>query len=197
MVRGLSASGRERARVGRAGEQLGDCRGLALARDLSSTSHHRGLVAFGVSHDSIVREFEREAPALTGHLATLCSCGGRRRCAGFPSFGGRDNGCPSKVTVLDRHRPMQPNGKRTDRPRGAAATDARPHAVVDFILERMPLCPVPAVPEISLHTAHPSSGLWQLLSWTGTGDELAPPYWAYPWAGGTVPVGRCTRTPGA
>lgn len=81
---------------------------------------------------------------------------------------------------------MQPNGKRTDRPRGAAATDARPHAVVDFILERMPLCPVPAVPEISLHTAHPSSGLWQLLSWTGTGDELAPPYWAYPWAGGTV-----------
>jgi predicted nicotinamide N-methyase len=51
-----------------------------------------------------------------------------------------------------------------------------------FIEERMPPTPVPAVPEIVLHTAHPGSGLRKLYG----DDPDAPPYWAYQWAGGTV-----------
>jgi predicted nicotinamide N-methyase len=49
-----------------------------------------------------------------------------------------------------------------------------------FIRERLPLTPVPSVPELRLYTAHPASGLRRLL-----GDTDGPaPYWAYPWAGG-------------
>lgn len=58
-----------------------------------------------------------------------------------------------------------------------------PLDVTAFIRANMPLAPVPMVPEIELHTAHPASGLRQLVA----GDEDAlPPYWAYQWAGGTV-----------
>jgi predicted nicotinamide N-methyase len=37
---------------------------------------------------------------------------------------------------------------------------------------------VPGVPEIRLHKAAPTSGLWRIAS-----DDV-PPYWAYHWAGG-------------
>lgn len=50
-----------------------------------------------------------------------------------------------------------------------------------FIRANMPLAPVPSIPEISLHTAKPSSGLWRLL-----GPGAQSPYWAYPWAGGAA-----------
>ncbi|MBY3151494.1 methyltransferase [Rhizobium laguerreae] len=50
-----------------------------------------------------------------------------------------------------------------------------------FIEANLPISPVPSIPEILLHTAGPTSGLWRLA---GRGDP--PPYWAYPWAGGAV-----------
>lgn len=50
-----------------------------------------------------------------------------------------------------------------------------------FIQENLPLTPVPFVPEIRLHTAHPGSGLRRIER---QGKENAAPYWAYPWAGG-------------
>jgi len=50
-----------------------------------------------------------------------------------------------------------------------------------FIRANMPLVPAPCVPEITLHTARPSSGLWRLL-----GPGAHSPYWAYPWAGGAA-----------
>jgi predicted nicotinamide N-methyase len=50
-----------------------------------------------------------------------------------------------------------------------------------FIRANMPVAPVPLIPEISLHTARPSSGLWRLL-----GPGSPSPYWAYPWAGGAA-----------
>ena len=53
-----------------------------------------------------------------------------------------------------------------------------------FIRANMPLVPVPLVPEISLHTAQPSTGLWRLLGQDGGGAHS--PYWAYPWAGGAA-----------
>ena len=49
-----------------------------------------------------------------------------------------------------------------------------------FIGENLPLTPVPTVPEIRLHLAHPGSRLGRLLA----GDADAAPYWAYPWPGG-------------
>ena len=52
-----------------------------------------------------------------------------------------------------------------------------------FIQENLPLTPVPSVPEIRLHTAHPGSGLRRLER---QGKENAAPYWAYPWAGGAA-----------
>jgi predicted nicotinamide N-methyase len=53
-----------------------------------------------------------------------------------------------------------------------------------FIRTNMPLVPVPSIPEISLHTAQPSTGLWRLLG--PDGADAHSPYWAYPWAGGAA-----------
>ncbi|MGO6995005.1 class I SAM-dependent methyltransferase [Rhizobium leguminosarum] len=52
-----------------------------------------------------------------------------------------------------------------------------------FIKANLPISPVPAIPEICLHTAGPASGLWRL---SGRREADPPPYWAYPWAGGAV-----------
>ncbi|MFF0918716.1 class I SAM-dependent methyltransferase [Rhizobium leguminosarum] len=52
-----------------------------------------------------------------------------------------------------------------------------------FINANLPISPVPAIPEIRLHTAGPASGLWRLA---GRREADPPPYWAYPWAGGAV-----------
>ncbi|WP_106796215.1 50S ribosomal protein L11 methyltransferase [Rhizobium sp. H4] len=52
-----------------------------------------------------------------------------------------------------------------------------------FIQANLSISPVPAIPEILLHTAGPASGLWRLA---GRGEADPPPYWAYPWAGGAV-----------
>lgn len=49
-----------------------------------------------------------------------------------------------------------------------------------FIRRNLPLRPVPGLPEIVLHTAHPGSGLRRLPG------ASAAPYWAWPWAGGLV-----------
>lgn len=50
-----------------------------------------------------------------------------------------------------------------------------------FIRERLPLEPVPGVPEVRLHRAGPRSGLMRLAE----GDpDFGSPYWARPWGGG-------------
>jgi len=64
-----------------------------------------------------------------------------------------------------------------------SAERLRPDAEA-FIRANMPLAPVPSIPEISLHTAQPSSGLWRLLDPNRAGAHS--PYWAYPWAGGAA-----------
>lgn len=46
-----------------------------------------------------------------------------------------------------------------------------------FIRASLPVKPAPVVPEIHLHRADAASGLHRL-------GAKAPPYWAYPWAGG-------------
>jgi predicted nicotinamide N-methyase len=50
-----------------------------------------------------------------------------------------------------------------------------------FIHARLPLVPVPGIPDITLHKASPSSGLAALAA---QDPDFASPYWAYHWAGG-------------
>ena len=50
-----------------------------------------------------------------------------------------------------------------------------------FIRERLPLEPVPGVPEIRLHRAGPRSGLMRLAE---ADPSFGSPYWARPWGGG-------------
>ena len=50
----------------------------------------------------------------------------------------------------------------------------------------MRLAPVPSLPEILLHTAHPGSGLRRFAGSIGSKSDARPPYWAYPWAGGAA-----------
>jgi predicted nicotinamide N-methyase len=52
-----------------------------------------------------------------------------------------------------------------------------------FITRNLHLLPVPALPEISLYTAHPASRLSRL---GGTDPDAPAPFWAYGWAGGAV-----------
>jgi predicted nicotinamide N-methyase len=52
----------------------------------------------------------------------------------------------------------------------------------EFIRANLPLAPAPGVPEVRLHQAAPSSGLWRLAEADPAG--FSSPYWAYPWAGG-------------
>jgi predicted nicotinamide N-methyase len=47
-----------------------------------------------------------------------------------------------------------------------------------FVLEHTRPHPVPLVPEITLHGADDVIALWEAT------DEHAPPFWAFPWAGG-------------
>jgi predicted nicotinamide N-methyase len=51
----------------------------------------------------------------------------------------------------------------------------------DFIRERLPLLPVPGIPEIVLHKAVPASGLGRLAAMD---EAFGSPYWAYYWLGG-------------
>jgi predicted nicotinamide N-methyase len=53
-----------------------------------------------------------------------------------------------------------------------------------FILANTRLTPVPHVPEIVLHVADESVPLWQKTEEELGAAGLAPPYWAFAWAGG-------------
>ncbi|QNA85188.1 methyltransferase [Sphingomonas sp. So64.6b] len=54
--------------------------------------------------------------------------------------------------------------------------------VAAFIQANLPLVPVPSIPELRLHKAGPSSGLWRLAEADEQGFES--PYWAHYWGGG-------------
>ena len=51
----------------------------------------------------------------------------------------------------------------------------------EFIRARLPLLPVPGIPEIVLHKAVPASGLGRLAA---EDEAFGSPYWAYYWLGG-------------
>lgn len=49
-----------------------------------------------------------------------------------------------------------------------------------FITDRLPVAPVPGLPDMRLHLAVPQSGVWKLAR------DGVPPYWAWCWPGGLV-----------
>jgi predicted nicotinamide N-methyase len=51
-----------------------------------------------------------------------------------------------------------------------------------FIRMNLPVAAVPGIPEIRLHKASPTSGLWRLARQDEAG--FGAPYWAHYWAGG-------------
>jgi predicted nicotinamide N-methyase len=53
-----------------------------------------------------------------------------------------------------------------------------------FILTNTTLLPVPLTPEIQLHLAHEAVPLWQKTEEELGEIGLAPPFWAFAWAGG-------------
>ena len=68
----------------------------------------------------------------------------------------------------------------------AEASEARRDQILQFMRAKMRLSPVPSIPEILLHTAHPASGLGGFAGSIGNKSDSLPPYWAYPWAGGAA-----------
>jgi predicted nicotinamide N-methyase len=75
-----------------------------------------------------------------------------------------------------------------------------------FIRMNLPVAPVPGIPEIKLHKARPTSGLWRLARHDKNG--FGAPYWAHYWAGGlalaryvldnpAVVAGKCVLDLGA
>jgi len=53
-----------------------------------------------------------------------------------------------------------------------------------FIRANTAVMSPPLVPEIRLHLASEITPLWQATEETLARDQLPPPYWAFPWAGG-------------
>jgi predicted nicotinamide N-methyase len=53
-----------------------------------------------------------------------------------------------------------------------------------FIRGHTRLSPVPLVPELSLYTATEAVPLWEATESARGESGLAPPFWAFPWAGG-------------
>jgi predicted nicotinamide N-methyase len=64
----------------------------------------------------------------------------------------------------------------------------------DFVRAHTRLAPVPFVPELVLHQADEPIALWEATEAGGT--ELAPPFWAFAWAGGQALARHVLDDPG-
>lgn len=64
---------------------------------------------------------------------------------------------------------------------GTIAHAGLPPEVAAFIAANLPVHEVPTVPEIRLHKAGPTSGLWRLAQ---ADETFGAPYWAHYWGGG-------------
>jgi predicted nicotinamide N-methyase len=56
--------------------------------------------------------------------------------------------------------------------------------VESFVREHTGLAQVPFVPEIRTYQADDAIALWEITEQRHGGPGLAPPFWAFPWAGG-------------
>lgn len=82
-----------------------------------------------------------------------------------------------------------------DADRGAGTLSADPDEA--FLLHHTTVSATPLVPEIAIHTAEGIEALWERAQETARaravahgdesgGQEIGPPFWAFPWAGGQV-----------
>jgi predicted nicotinamide N-methyase len=55
---------------------------------------------------------------------------------------------------------------------------------IEFVREHTEIRTVPFVPEIRLHTAAEAIPLWELMERLTGEVGMAPPFWAFAWAGG-------------
>jgi predicted nicotinamide N-methyase len=55
---------------------------------------------------------------------------------------------------------------------------------VNFVREHTRPAPASYVPEIALHQADDAIALWERTEEVAGGERLAPPFWAFAWAGG-------------
>jgi len=55
---------------------------------------------------------------------------------------------------------------------------------IEFVREHTEIRPVPFVPEIRLHLAEEAVPLWELMERVTGEVGMAPPFWAFAWAGG-------------
>jgi predicted nicotinamide N-methyase len=55
---------------------------------------------------------------------------------------------------------------------------------VDFVRQHTALAAVPFLPELKLHCADEVIALWEQTEHASRDADLAPPFWAFPWAGG-------------
>jgi predicted nicotinamide N-methyase len=81
-----------------------------------------------------------------------------------------------------RGRPALSPGRSPDFADAAPVT-AGPAAAA-FIQAQTRLVPVPLVPEIRLHVAADAFELWQRTEQRADREQLPPPFWGFPWAGG-------------
>ncbi len=65
-----------------------------------------------------------------------------------------------------------------------------------FIRSQTRLAPVPLVPEIRLHVAADAFDLWQQTEQQAGREQLPPPFWGFPWAGGQALARYVLDNPG-
>jgi predicted nicotinamide N-methyase len=65
-----------------------------------------------------------------------------------------------------------------------------------FIRSQTRLAPVPLVPEISLHIAADAIDLWHRTEQQAGREQLPPPFWGFPWAGGQALARYLLDNPG-
>lgn len=59
-----------------------------------------------------------------------------------------------------------------------------PRASAEFVREHTHLTTVPFLPELKIHLTDEAIPLWEKTESVAGGAGLAPPFWAFPWAGG-------------
>ena len=85
--------------------------------------------------------------------------------------------------LRDGSRPAEGAGEASG-PGEPGAGGAAPQDGAAFIRAHTRLAAVPLVPEISLHVAADAFDLWQHTEQQAGREQLPPPFWGFPWAGG-------------
>ena len=136
---------------------------------------------------SQVRAQQEQIETMVGHVLHPAGRGDRTR-------GGRDPGRRPAGTLPDRARgghlrAARRPGRARWRPwwrvwRPALKHQSLAQAPAAFIRANTWLAAPPLLPEIRLYLARDAFGLWERIEQDTGQQQLPPPFWAFPWAGG-------------